>query len=206
MRTFAKSRIRYSKSQRMGIFAFIVLILGFEAYDIFINKSQARKELIEISHLSNTVTSSDSFKLELLDSSSDLDEFNSNGLNAKQSKSQAKITLLSETESKPKESKVNYKKFDPNVYSQQDWESLGFTEKQAETILKYKNSLGGTFNTLDEIKNCFVISDKKFAEMRPFIELKTPKPTVESKANIQLVIEDEEEPIEKSTSIKVIED
>lgn len=66
--------------------------------------------------------------------------------------------------------------FDPNELSSSDWEKLGFSEKQAKTILKYKASLGGNFSTLEEIKKCFVISDKKFAELQPFIRLENINP------------------------------
>lgn len=67
--------------------------------------------------------------------------------------------------------KINYQKFNPNEYSQNDWMSIGFSEKQALTILKYKRSLGGNFTSLEQIERCFVISEEKFQEMKPYIIL-----------------------------------
>lgn len=64
---------------------------------------------------------------------------------------------------------VHYKKFNPNEYSQTEWIAIGFSEKQAATILKYKKSLGGKFTSLDQIEKCFVISEEKFREMKPFM-------------------------------------
>lgn len=80
---------------------------------------------------------------------------------------------------------VKYKKFNPNDYSQNDWESIGFSQKQALTILKYKKSLGGKFTSLDQIQNCFVISEDKFREMKPYMILTTSevaKPTESKEA------------------------
>lgn len=68
-------------------------------------------------------------------------------------------------------------KFNPNAYSQNDWEKLGFSEKQATSILKYKNNyLHGKFSTLEEIKNCYMIDDEKFNQLKPYLLLPPEKP------------------------------
>ena len=36
-------------------------------------------------------------------------------------------------------------KFNPDNYSANDWQKMGFSERQAESIVKYKNYLGGSF-------------------------------------------------------------
>lgn len=67
--------------------------------------------------------------------------------------------------------KIAYKKFNPNNYKEEDWVSIGFSPKQAASILKYKKSLGGKFKTIEQIQASYVISDKKFQEMKPYIDL-----------------------------------
>ncbi len=69
------------------------------------------------------------------------------------------------------EEKLELQEFDPNELSKKEWMNLGFSEKQAETILKYKRSLH-QFSTLDQVKKCFVISDKKFAELEPYMKIR----------------------------------
>lgn len=69
-------------------------------------------------------------------------------------------------ESKPK---INYVSFDPNQFTKQDWMKIGFSEKQANSILKYRKSLGGKFKSLDEIQKCYMISAEKFEEIKPYI-------------------------------------
>ena len=72
--------------------------------------------------------------------------------------------------------KINYKPFDPNILSKEDWEKLGFSEKQANVIVNYRDkNLKGSFKSLEDIKNCFVINEEKFNEMKPFIRLSQPK-------------------------------
>lgn len=68
-----------------------------------------------------------------------------------------------------KKPQIRYSKFNPNQYSAEDWQRIGFSEKQSATILKYKRSLGGFFSSLEEIEACYVISESKFQEMKPYI-------------------------------------
>ncbi len=72
----------------------------------------------------------------------------------------------------PIKPKVQYHPFDPNHLDADGWKTLGFTEKQAHTIINYRNkNLRGSFKNLDDIQNCFVITPEKFQEMKPFIKL-----------------------------------
>src|SRR5690606_11261271 len=80
-------------------------------------------------------------------------------------------------------SKFRYEKFNPNEYSQEDWQRIGFSEKQAATILKYKKLKGGKFISLEQIRNCYVISEEKFKEMKSYMIL----PVVKSKGEIRLL-------------------
>lgn len=71
--------------------------------------------------------------------------------------------------------KIVLKKFNPNSYQVEDWQNMGFSKKQAEIIIKYRNKLGGNFSTIEEISECFVISEEKMNEIRSYIELKPVK-------------------------------
>lgn len=67
--------------------------------------------------------------------------------------------------------KVKYTRFNPNHYTEKDWMNIGFSNKQAEVILKYKKIVGGEFKSKEQIKKCFVVSDEKYAEMQAYIDL-----------------------------------
>ncbi len=83
-------------------------------------------------------------------------------------------------------------KFNPDHYSQKDWENLGFSEKQAAAILKYKNYLGGSFISKEKLRECFMINDEQFAQLSPYLILaeKTPEnfvPKFEKKKEKEVV-------------------
>lgn len=78
------------------------------------------------------------------------------------------------THSNPKKTKIQYHPFDPNLLDAEDWKSLGFSDKQAQTIVNYRDRiLKGSFKKLEDIQKCFVISAQKFEELKPFIRLNT---------------------------------
>ena len=69
------------------------------------------------------------------------------------------------------------KKFNPDQFSQSDWENMGFSERQAAAILKYKNYLGGSFVSKEKFKECFIINDENYQKLEPYLILpaKTPE-------------------------------
>lgn len=69
-------------------------------------------------------------------------------------------------------SRIQYHPFDPNLLDAEGWKALGFSEKQAVTIINYRDrNLRGSFKSLDDLQKCFVISAEKFQEMKPYIKL-----------------------------------
>ncbi len=59
--------------------------------------------------------------------------------------------------------------FNPDHLNFEDWKRIGFTEKQAASILKYKNYLGGSFQSKEKLQACYVISDDDFRAMEPYL-------------------------------------
>lgn len=69
-------------------------------------------------------------------------------------------------------SKVQYHSFDPNTLDMDGWKSFGFSDRQAQTIINYRDrNLKGSFKNLEDIQKCFVISAQKFEELKPYIKL-----------------------------------
>ncbi|WP_261511382.1 helix-hairpin-helix domain-containing protein [Chryseobacterium paludis] len=88
---------------------------------------------------------------------------------------------VSNKESKPL---IKLHSFDPNTLNIDGWQSLGFSQNQARTIVNYRDkNLKGNFTNLDDIKKCFVISLEKFEELRPYIKINVSQ-NVERKAEI----------------------
>lgn len=70
---------------------------------------------------------------------------------------------------------ATYFQFDPNTINVDKWMQLGFSKKQAKTIIKYKEAIGG-FSNAKDLAKCYVISSTKFNQLLPYIKIK-PKPT-----------------------------
>ena len=66
--------------------------------------------------------------------------------------------------------KIEYYPFDPNKIGKQGWISLGFSDKQAQSILNFKKSING-FKTKNDLGRCFVIDSIKMNTLRPYIQI-----------------------------------
>ena len=58
--------------------------------------------------------------------------------------------------------------FDPNIITLDDFQALGFSLKQAESIDKYR-SKGGQFRKVEDFKKMYVVDDFMFERLLPFI-------------------------------------
>lgn len=65
---------------------------------------------------------------------------------------------------------INYFKFDPNTLDSAGWVSLGFSPKQAASIISYRNA-GAVFRKPEDVKKLFVVDDEKYQALEPFIQI-----------------------------------
>lgn len=68
---------------------------------------------------------------------------------------------------KPKKHSKVFSVFNPNKLDELGWMNLGFSKKQANAILRYKESIG-EFEKVEELKKIFVISNEKYLELEPY--------------------------------------
>lgn len=72
-------------------------------------------------------------------------------------------------------------KFNPDHYTVHDWQKMGFSQKQAEAIIKYKNYLGGSFRSKEKFRECFIISPENYQKMAPYLLLPETAPEISQK-------------------------
>lgn len=65
---------------------------------------------------------------------------------------------------------IQYFNFNPNQIDQESWMLLGFSEKQAQSIIKYRES-GGYFYKKEDLKRLYVIDDSLYILLEPFVVL-----------------------------------
>ena len=64
--------------------------------------------------------------------------------------------------------KVESFKFNPNTVSKEDLQRLGFSEKQAQSIINYREK-GGRFRRKSDFAKSFVVSDSVYKRLEPYI-------------------------------------
>ncbi len=77
--------------------------------------------------------------------------------------------------------------FNPNDITQEEWERLGFSEKQAISIVKFR-SKGFQFRKKSDLKKLYVVDDKKYKQLKPYIVLPIQKIVEEEDYRIQYVV------------------
>lgn len=66
--------------------------------------------------------------------------------------------------------KVESFRFNPNTVSEEDLQRLGFSPKQAASIVNYRNK-GGRFRRKSDFAKSFVVSDSVYRRLEPYIDI-----------------------------------
>jgi len=64
--------------------------------------------------------------------------------------------------------------FDPNEYRISDWQKIGFSKKKSTIIVNYRIKING-FKKRSDVEKVFVINEKKYNELKPFLTIKESK-------------------------------
>jgi DNA uptake protein ComE-like DNA-binding protein len=59
---------------------------------------------------------------------------------------------------------------DPNNMKENDWVKIGFSKKEASSIIKFKSKCGG-FKFKEDLKKLYCMSDERFLSLEPFLNL-----------------------------------
>jgi len=82
------------------------------------------------------------------------------------------ITALTKTDNSQNQEikEVAYFEFDPNEIGEESWMLLGFSEKQAQSIIKYREK-GGYFYKKEDLKRLYVVDDSLYNLLEPYLVL-----------------------------------
>ena len=61
-------------------------------------------------------------------------------------------------------------RFNPNTASHEDFRRLGFSDKQAQSIINYREK-GGTYRRKEDFAKSFVVSDSVYRRLAPYIDI-----------------------------------
>lgn len=78
---------------------------------------------------------------------------------------------------------ITYFTFDPNQIGINEWMLLGFSEKQAKSIEAYK-SKGGKFYRPEDLKKLYVVSEKDYERLLPYVSIASARPISHKQENL----------------------
>lgn len=82
----------------------------------------------------------------------------------------------------PSGSAITLFSFDPNTLDSAGFRGLGFSARQTQTIINYRTMKSG-FRSIEEFGECYGVGNR-LDELRPYIKIVTPKPTIPTKVEI----------------------
>lgn len=146
-----KDLLAYNRSERRGIWLLILLIIAVTSTRLLMQTWGKQDQAINIEHI--LAESAPRFRNQSWQSQKRKDDRGDYGHGKKDS-------LFH---------------FDPNTIDAATWQTLGLSEKQASVITGY-TSKGGRFRTKEDLKKSFVISERFFAKVEPWIRIQSQTP------------------------------
>ncbi len=73
--------------------------------------------------------------------------------------------------SRPYHTRFKPRNFDPNTATADDYISMGFSEKQAAVIIRYRNK-GGSFRVKEDFSRLYVVDSSTYRIFEPYIKIK----------------------------------
>lgn len=83
-------------------------------------------------------------------------------------------------------------KSDPNSFNKSEWIAIGLSEKQAESLLNYKESIKG-FKSFKDLENVYVLNDEIIEVLRQNVSFKKKKSNLSENTEDKIVEEESEE-------------
>ncbi len=168
---------RLSASARTGAIALVFLIIGFEAA-LFIHRAAVTAlvahrdapDTVYVREISPRASlgRDDIFVISSEDSSVISSEVEKSLVIERHSPQRSAQTIRTRDRYSPR--RVENFRFDPNTATLDELMRLGFSEKQAQAILNYRDK-GGRFRRADDFAKSYVVADSVFQRLRPYIDI-----------------------------------
>ncbi len=150
-----KDYFSFSKRERRGIFALLSIVFLQICFLIYLNYFPSKKPAEDFSAFEKEV---DAFYAE----NNSVDSSESPILNNSKANEE-------HTEAKTKKV-VELFPFNPNNLPEENWQRLGFSDKQIKVIKNYE-AKGGKFYSKENLKKMYCISDEQFNRIEPYVTI-----------------------------------
>ena len=150
-----------------GAIALVFLVIGFEVA-LFVHKAAVTR-LVADRDRPDTVYVVERIRERVpADTESELAEEETDTIFTRRSGEHSPEAVKIREKAAPR--RVESFRFDPNTVSQEDLMRLGFSEKQAQSIVNYRTK-GGRFRRPSDFAKSFVVADSVYDRLAPFIDI-----------------------------------
>ena len=143
-----KKKIKLSDSYVVGVIALVFMIVGYQAA-LFAYRASVMK----------IVSNRDEPDTVYVYYASDV-----------QRKTSAHSPVAESVRQSAPRRQVESFRFNPNTATQEDFRRLGFSEKQAQSIINYREK-GGSYRRKEDFAKSFVVSDSIYRRLAPYIDI-----------------------------------
>ena len=158
----AKKEKGVSRSAVVGIVALVFLIIGYQTA-LFVHSAAVAKIAANRDEPDTVYVYSDVGRDGYFEDASAQSNFPGNSV-----RKSSTHTPKAETVRSKLPRKVESFMFNPNTVSKDDLQRLGFSEKQAQSIINYREK-GGKFRRKSDFAKSFVVSDSVYKRLEPYI-------------------------------------
>ena len=151
-----KDYLSFSRRERRGIFAISILILSQLAV-LYYLKYYPQSNLQDFSQFEKEVEAFYASASVIVDSS--------DGFSGNPETNSAKNYFKNKAQKEPE-----LFAFNPNNLSTEEWQRLGFSDKQINVIKNYE-SKGGKYSSKEDLKKMYCISEKQYNRIEPYISI-----------------------------------
>lgn len=147
MKQYLKDFSNYSRTEQRGIVLLVILIVASETLRMNWSKIIPQEPLAEfkITELSKQWIQSKRNKEDSIFHRKFLD------------RNQQSIPVL-------------FQPFDPNSLDSKGWQAMGFSQKESESIIKFKNK-GGRFRKKEDLKKLYCMNESRYEAISPFVRI-----------------------------------
>ena len=160
---------KLSASFTTGAVALVFLIIGYEVA-LFLHKAAALRVVANRDRPDTVYVVDRALAEEVLRERTVLPDLDAEERRVVVRKSSEHAPEAVRVREKASPRRVESFRFDPNTVSEEDLVRLGFSQKQARSILHYR-SKGGRFRRPSDFAKSFVVSDSVFLRLEPYIDI-----------------------------------
>lgn len=166
MKQFIRDYLTFNKRERNGLFVLLAIITLLIIY-LNISDKFIEPEKVDFSKFEKEIEQLNASE-QFIDDSVKLFDKNRFG------KVEQEQPVINESTESVENTQPDYFNFNPNNLAVNDWQRLGLTDKQIQTIKNYE-SKGGKFHHKEDVKKMYCISEKQYLSLEPYIQIPVEK-------------------------------